>query len=176
MTSFAANLRRLRRAAKLTQEGLAHACGYSGQSRIGNYEKEGPDGREPQLSEIPVIARALGVEIAELFGEPAMRQGSQPTRLDPERIAELATVLAERAGVKQKHPMPWDLRDETTAARFAEAYEAFVAMKDNPTPENVVKFSEAVVRSPQGAKHDERSKDVPTKGTAKRNVGGGAKR
>lgn len=169
--TFAANLRRLRIKANLTQEKLAHACGYSGQSRIGNYEKEGPDGREPKLSEIPVIAKALGVEIAELFGQPATRQGSQSTRLDPERIAELATVLAERAGVSPDRSMPWDLRNEATAAAFAEAYSAFVAMKEQPTPENIVRFSEAVVRSPQGAKQDERSKDVPTKGAAKRNVG-----
>lgn len=174
--SFAAHLRRLRKAANLTQERLAHACGYSGQSRIGNYEKEGPDGREPKLSEIPVIARALGVEIAELFGEPAMGQGSQPTRLDPERIAELATVLAERAGVKSDRPMPWDLRDEATAQSFAEAYAAYVLMKERPTPENMIRFSEALVRSPQGAKHDERGKDVPAKGTVKRNVGRGARR
>ncbi len=174
--SFAANLRRLRNKAKLTQEELAHACGYSGQSRIGNYEKEGPKGREPELSEIPVIAKALGVEIAELFGEPASGMGSQTTRLDPERIAELATVLAERAGVKSDRPLPWDLRDETTAASFSEAYAAYVSMKEHPTPENMIRFSEALVRSPQGAKHDERGKDVPAKGTVKRNVGGGARR
>lgn len=174
--TFAANLRRLRKRANLTQEGLAHACGYSGQSRIGNYEKEGPDGREPELSEIPVIARALGAEIAELFGEPASGKGSQSARLDPERIAELATVLCERAGVEPEARLAWDLRDERTAESFVEAYEAYVAMKEQPTPANIVRFSEAVANSPQGARKDERGSDVPTQGTAKRNVGGGSRR
>lgn len=174
--SFAANLRRLRINANLTQEQLAHACGYSGQSRIGNYEKEGIKGREPPLSDIPVIARALGVEIAQLFGETGSGRGSHSARLDPERIAELATVLAERAGVKRNDLMRWDLRDEVTAARFVEAYAAYVAMKESPTPENVVRFSLAVAESPQGAENNERSKDVPAQGTAKRHVGGGAGR
>lgn len=162
-------------AAGLSQEKLAHACGYSGQSRIGNYENSGPNGREPGLSEIPVIAQALGVEIAELFGHPPSGMGSQPTRLDPERIAELATVLAERAGVKPEDSVLWDLRNERTAESFVEAYAAYVAMKERGTPENVVRYSIAIANSPQGANTNERGQDVPTKGTTKRNVGRGGR-
>lgn len=169
--TFAANLRKLRIAAGLSQERLAHACGYPGQSRIGNYENEGPSGREPKLAEIPVIARALGVEIAALFGEPPSGQGSQATRLDPERITELATVLCERAGIKPEERLRWDLRKEGSAENFVEAYEAYAAMKEKPTPANIVRFSEAIANSPQGARKDERGSDVPAKGTTKRNVG-----
>lgn len=170
--NFAANLRRLRAKTKLSQEKLAHACGYQGQSRISNYEN---GLREPELAEIPVIATALGVEIAELFGHPPSGMGSQPTRLDPERIAELATVLAERAGVKPDDSVLWDLRNERTAESFVEAYAAYVAMKERNTPENVVRYSIAIANSPQGANTNERGQDVPTKGTTKRNVGRGGR-
>lgn len=64
MESFGKRLRYLRQAARLTQEGLAHACGYGGQSRISNYEK---DLRLPSLAEIPTLAKALGVHQAELL-------------------------------------------------------------------------------------------------------------
>lgn len=171
--NFAADLRRLRLAAGLSQEELAHACGYPGQSRISNYENSGPNGREPSLSEIPVIARVLGVEIAELFGQPPSGSGSQGMRLDPERIAELATVLAQRAGVTPADRVLWDLRDERTAESFVEAYAAYIAMKEHDTPENVVRYSVAVAESPQGAGTNERGQDVPAKGTVKRNVGRG---
>lgn len=66
--NFADNLKRLRKRAGLTQDELASACGYASQSRIGNYEARWDARREPPLSEIHVIARSLGAEIAELFG------------------------------------------------------------------------------------------------------------
>lgn len=53
----------------MTQEQLAHACGYTGQSRIANYEATGPNARSPSLNEIPVIAAALGVSAAYLIGD-----------------------------------------------------------------------------------------------------------
>lgn len=63
METFSHRLKRLRIAAGLSQERLAHACGYSGQSRIGNYEG---GKRTPSLNEIPNLAKALGVSEAEL--------------------------------------------------------------------------------------------------------------
>lgn len=53
----------------MTQEQLAHACGYTGQSRIANYEATGANARSPSLNEIPVIAAALGVPAAYLIGD-----------------------------------------------------------------------------------------------------------
>src|SRR5687767_14250880 len=76
--SLSAQIRRWREYRELTQEQLAHACGWQGQSRIGNYETEGPNGRLPRAPEIPVLADALGVTIDELyFGTPGREGVSQ---------------------------------------------------------------------------------------------------
>jgi len=64
MLPFGPRLRDLRLKAGLTQEQLAHACGWSGQSRTANYEN---GTRDPAFEELPLIAAALGVTIAELF-------------------------------------------------------------------------------------------------------------
>lgn len=61
---FPENLKRYRKAAKLTQEQLALACGWSGQSRISNYES---GLREPTLIEVASLAEALGVDAADLL-------------------------------------------------------------------------------------------------------------
>lgn len=66
METFAQRLRQLRIKAKLTQEQLAHRCGYKTQSRISNYESEGPNSRLPSLEELPVLAEALRVRTSVL--------------------------------------------------------------------------------------------------------------
>lgn len=66
--SFAANLKRLRDAAGLTQEGLALRLGYKNQSRIGNYEST-KNPRLPSLLELPAIAEVIGCSVAALFSE-----------------------------------------------------------------------------------------------------------
>lgn len=63
---FADNLKRYRKARGLTQEALALACGWSGQSRIANYEARG---RTPTLDDVEAIAHALGVTRPELLGD-----------------------------------------------------------------------------------------------------------
>ena len=65
--TFAANLRRFRLSAKMTQEALALACGWPGQSRIANYEKDGF--REPSLEDVALIAGALSITKSQLLGE-----------------------------------------------------------------------------------------------------------
>jgi phage repressor protein C with HTH and peptisase S24 domain len=67
--SFASNLKALRQAKGLTQEQLAHACGWRGQSRVANYETIGKNAREPSEADIRALAAALEVSVAELFGE-----------------------------------------------------------------------------------------------------------
>jgi len=89
--AFSDNLKRLRLARGLTQEQLALACGWSGQSRIANYESSAASAREPKVSEVPLIATALGVPVAELFGESIST--SQDQRLDFVRISAAVTVL-----------------------------------------------------------------------------------
>jgi len=51
----------------MTQEELAHAAGWSSQSRISNYEREGF--RVPTLADVDVLARALNVTRPELLGD-----------------------------------------------------------------------------------------------------------
>lgn len=103
--NFAQNLKRLRVDAGLTQEQLAHACGYSGQSRIGNYES---GSREPELQEIPIIAKALGVEIAELWGRPASSTPSHSLGIDVATLieAEKLTAIEESITGRKHEPAP----------------------------------------------------------------------
>lgn len=66
-TGFADRLRALRAAADLTQEGLAAACGFSGQSRVSNYEQAT---REPSIDDLNLLAKALQVPVGTLV-DPA---------------------------------------------------------------------------------------------------------
>lgn len=70
---FKRNLKRLREAAKLTQEELALRAGYKSQSRIGNYESA-KSTREPALEELPKLAEAIGCSISDFFGEHSVRE------------------------------------------------------------------------------------------------------
>jgi transcriptional regulator with XRE-family HTH domain len=74
--AFKDNLRRLRLAAGLTQEQLALACGWSGQSRVANYES---GAREPEFDELGKLGAALSVDWAELLSDmPAAAVKEQP--------------------------------------------------------------------------------------------------
>lgn len=53
-----------RKKAGLTQEQLATACGWVGQGRLGNYER---DKREPSLDDLRLIAGVLGVPMIDLI-------------------------------------------------------------------------------------------------------------
>ncbi|WP_235204877.1 XRE family transcriptional regulator [Pseudomonas syringae] len=62
--SLGQRIKRYRKEARLSQASLAKACGWDSQSRVGNYEK---DTREPSLGDIQKIAKALGINEAELL-------------------------------------------------------------------------------------------------------------
>lgn len=68
METLGQRIKHLRKTAGLSQQALAEACGWSSQSRIGNYES---DLREPSLADLLLLAPALGVSIAELAGSEA---------------------------------------------------------------------------------------------------------
>lgn len=53
----------------LSQAGLAKACGWASQSRVGNYER---DTREPTLEDIALMAKALGINESELLTNQPM--------------------------------------------------------------------------------------------------------
>jgi phage repressor protein C with HTH and peptisase S24 domain len=87
METLGSRIARLRRAKKLSQTELGNECGWEkGQARIGNYEK---DKREPGLSDLRAIARALGVGLIELIEgpqssttEPSSEYNYSPTATD----------------------------------------------------------------------------------------------
>jgi transcriptional regulator with XRE-family HTH domain len=68
MSTFGARLRRMRKAAGLSQEALAHACGRSGQSWVSNLER---DDRTPDIADAKALAAALSVSVGELMGDSA---------------------------------------------------------------------------------------------------------
>ena len=75
----------------MTQEQLALAAGFNGQSRIGNYER---GGREPSLADASAIAKALGVTTAEILD---IDFPSQPARLSGDIIRTAYREAAEFA-------------------------------------------------------------------------------
>lgn len=160
----------------LTEESVGAFVGVS-QGQVSHWTNK----RLPvSTKRAPKLAEALGItdpaEISVAYrdtfgsGRPVSSGGeSQPVRLDPERVVELVTVMTERWW---KSKRVFNLRNLDAANQFAEAYAAYVQMKEQPTPRNVVEFSIILGKGPQGASSHERGADVPTKGTVKRNVGG----
>lgn len=138
--NFAANLKAARIRAGLTQEQLALACGWSGQSRIANYESSADSSREPKVSEVPLLAKALGVSVAELFGDT-----SQSQRLDFDKIAGAVAVLSSYLEVAG-HPAHWisDAALLETAYMVAEEFGAPVA------PDNILDITKALSKRIRG--------------------------
>lgn len=67
--AFADRLKFCRQQTGMTQEQLALRCGWSGQSRVANYESSGKSVREPPLDELPILADALGVPVGVLVDD-----------------------------------------------------------------------------------------------------------
>ncbi|MEA1765600.1 S24 family peptidase [Pseudomonas syringae pv. tomato] len=63
MNTLGQHIRKLRKEKGLSQQALAHACGWESQSRIGNYEK---GTRQPSLQDIRKISDTLGVSFVNL--------------------------------------------------------------------------------------------------------------
>ena len=92
VSSFATRLRYLREAAGLTQEQLALACGFSGQSRIANYESRTSKAREPSIEDLIAISRALSVPVGALV-DPAEFAAYTANGPDVARKAAAITYL-----------------------------------------------------------------------------------
>ncbi|WP_395706827.1 helix-turn-helix domain-containing protein [Casimicrobium huifangae] len=127
MDSFGARLRAARLAAKLTQEELAHACNFPGQSRIGNYER---GTREPSLKDIQIICRVLDIAPSDLVDldvyERLAGQQSQPPRLDPDVLRKAAGLAAEIIG------RPIDVLVD--AELISDLHDELVALAGEPIP------------------------------------------
>ena len=63
---FAQNIRQVRRFKEMSQEELAHKAGLSYRS-IANYEKDIRQLRAAQYQNIEAIAKALGVQVSDIF-------------------------------------------------------------------------------------------------------------
>jgi transcriptional regulator with XRE-family HTH domain len=61
--SLGQRIKRLRKAAGMSQAALADACGWKSQSRVGNYES---GTREPNFADLQLIAKSLGIDAFEL--------------------------------------------------------------------------------------------------------------
>ncbi|MHC8334733.1 XRE family transcriptional regulator [Pseudomonas sp. LB3P25] len=71
METLGSRIKRLRKQKRFSQKQLAEECGWSSQSRIGNYES---DLREPNLADLTLLAPALGVSVAELISGTGSQQ------------------------------------------------------------------------------------------------------
>lgn len=167
---FAKTLKKLRTAAGLSQEELAHALGYPGQSRISNYER---GERTPSLDELPAIAGALGVEIAQLLGAISSGPVSQPVRLDPEIVRDVARALHEV--YRDELGKTYSLIEEPEL--FAELYERTVARGHVEDRSNLVWLGARIKGTAQlGAPLDERSKGIHGQGHAQGSTRSGRKK
>ena len=96
METLGQRIKRLRKSLGISQQALADACGWSSQSRIGNYES---DLREPSLADLLLIAPALGVSIAELAGDDGPADQAQPQPIGHARGGTVPVVGHAQLGV-----------------------------------------------------------------------------
>ncbi|MEE1922884.1 S24 family peptidase [Pseudomonas sp. 148P] len=109
MESLGQRIARLRRQNHLSQGALAEKCGWEkGQARIGNYER---DLREPNITDLRLLADALGISLMELIegGEryqaPALSEGDQqaPSKDDYALIPQYSALGAAGNGRFNDH-------------------------------------------------------------------------
>ncbi|MEK2607819.1 LexA family transcriptional regulator [Pseudomonas shirazensis] len=85
--SLSQRIKRLRKAAGMSQAQLADACGWKSQSRVGNYEA---GTREPTLADIAAMAVALGVDHSELLlSSAAVNETSAPGRTTTDLVRQM---------------------------------------------------------------------------------------
>lgn len=70
MEKLGQRIKRLRNAKGISQKALAEACGWESQSRVGNYES---GTRTPSLSDLVLLASALGVTLADMANSEAQQ-------------------------------------------------------------------------------------------------------
>lgn len=92
--NFKNTIKQLRKKAGLTQAELAETIGTS-QAAVANYEI---GAKAPELAKLPIIAKALGVTVAELFVEGVEGRQADKTRGNPNR----RTVKLQKAFEKLK--------------------------------------------------------------------------
>lgn len=135
---FPNRLRELRIRAGLTQEQLAQAMEWGGQSRVSNYEKGRGD---PLFSDLPKLANTLGVTVPELFDTPGgpVTTGSHVERIDPDK---LATSIEALRRVARNLEVPYD--PVTHPVATAAVYELALALGEKPSQDQTIDFGARV--------------------------------
>ena len=115
--TFARSLRRLRANANFTQEGLALACGWPGQSRVANYESLKENAREPSLDDLRILARVLNTTYADLIDGVEKLEKTTPDEVEtleyvikslvstmasyrPHEAAAMASAMRDHSGAQ----------------------------------------------------------------------------
>lgn len=122
MKTLGARIAHYRQAAGLSQAALASACGWSSQSRVGNYEK---DLREPTIGDITNMAKVLGVipELLLLNSSPIQANNSDKlvTLLEPSQIEQY--LAGQLSTLKNAGPQSSLIRKATEASEKTFALE-----------------------------------------------------
>lgn len=86
-------IRECRRRRELTQEQLAHRCGFASASRIGNYEN---GSRQPSIDAVTIIAKSLGVSASYLAtGEQPRHEAREPPTAYTAHQADVAGAIRQ---------------------------------------------------------------------------------
>lgn len=94
--SLGQRIKRLRKAAGISQAQLADACGWKSQSRVGNYEV---GTREPTLADIDAMAAALRIDKSELLiGSSLLSDEGSAESEKPGSSAELVRQMLAKHG------------------------------------------------------------------------------
>lgn len=105
MDTLGSRIAHYRKMKGISQDKLAKACGWGSQSRIGNYEK---DTREPSLDDLELMAKALGVTVADLIGSaqpPSDRLQNIEPALQPARAPQTYPLISwVAAGERAQSP------------------------------------------------------------------------
>lgn len=83
----------------LSQEQLAERCGWAGQGRVGNYER---DRREPNLADLRLLAAALDVSLFDLISDD-VADGQEPSRADHALIPQYTAKGSAGNGHSNDH-------------------------------------------------------------------------
>lgn len=85
MNTLGMHIKKLRKAKGMSQQELAHACGWESQSRIGNYER---GIREPNLQDLQKLSRALNTSFNELVAGQDRNSGNLLSDLKDVRLID----------------------------------------------------------------------------------------
>lgn len=99
MKTLASRIAHYRKVAGLSQAGLAKACGWKSQSRVGNYES---GTREPTFDDIEQMAKAMAIDPSELLIGPSRKPEPANTEPAPANRGNIPLISWVQAGSFQE--------------------------------------------------------------------------